>query len=90
MNKIIIIFIGGAFMAQEGEPDRPGAKGIGVKFYVWCNDAVLFHQQVTARGVEAKKPFVGNGMHVVEITDPDGYEIAFQSPTDEPESDGLD
>ena len=78
---------GAAFMAQEGEPYQgEGIRGLGVKFYVWCSDAIAFYEQVKMRGVEAREPFVGNSMHVVELQDPDGYEIAFQSPTDEPES----
>ena len=79
---------GAALMAQEGEPTRgPGIKGLGVKFYVWCDDAVVFYEVITRRGIKARKPFVGNGMHVVELQDPDGYEMAFQSPPDESDSD---
>ncbi len=79
---------GAAFMAQEGEPTAgDGIKGLGVKFYVWCDDANVFYEEVTKRGITAREPFVGNGMHVVELRDPDGYEIAFQSPTDEPDTD---
>jgi catechol 2,3-dioxygenase-like lactoylglutathione lyase family enzyme len=31
------------------------------------------------------RPFVGNGMWVTEIRDPDGYQLCFESPTDAPE-----
>ena len=54
--------------------------------YVFCNDPVAFYEQVTARGIEANEPFVGNGTHVVQMTDPDGYQIAFENPTDEPDT----
>jgi hypothetical protein len=36
-------------------------------------------------GVQASKPFVGNGMWVTCLFDPDGYRIEFESPTDVPE-----
>ena len=39
----------------------------------------------TARGLDAKRPFVGNRMWVTQVTDPDGYELFFQSRTDVPE-----
>jgi hypothetical protein len=35
--------------------------------------------------MDAKKPFVGNSMWVTELSDPDGYEIAFESRTNVPE-----
>ena len=79
---------GAAIMAQEygSDEEPPEDRNTGIKMYVWCSDARAFHREAIARGIAAGKPFVGNGMHVVEMKDPDGYEIAFQSPTDEPES----
>ncbi len=72
---------GAAVMAQEGQPDdSTSRKGVGIKLYFWCNDAIAFHKDVTERGIEVHEPFVGNGMHVVDLQDPDGYDLAFQSP----------
>ena len=32
-----------------------------------------------------KRPYVGNRLWVVPLTDPDGYRMEFSSPTDAPE-----
>jgi catechol 2,3-dioxygenase-like lactoylglutathione lyase family enzyme len=31
-------------------------------------------------GVQAQRPFVGNGMWDTQVTDPDGYDLFFESP----------
>lgn len=36
-------------------------------------------------GLTPRRPFVGNALWVVDITDPDGYRLEFESPTDMPE-----
>jgi len=74
-------------IAHEGHhaepfPARPGA---GVSIYFICDDALAVYQEITARGIEASRPLVGNGMWVTELSDPDGYRLAFESPTDAPE-----
>jgi lactoylglutathione lyase len=82
---------GAALMLQEfrndGRHDPPptGKLGQGVSIYFICEDAVAIYREVTSRGIEASKPFVGNGMWVTSLTDPDGYRIAFESLTDVPE-----
>ena len=43
------------------------------------------YRQITARGVAASRPFVGNGMWVTSTADPDGYQLEFESTTDVPE-----
>ena len=50
-----------------------------------CRDAVALWRDFVARGLEAKRPVVGNGMWVTELSDPTGYRLLFESPTDEPE-----
>jgi lactoylglutathione lyase len=50
-----------------------------------CRDAIALWREFTSRGVDARRPFVGNGMWVTGITDPDGYELYFESKTDVPE-----
>jgi predicted enzyme related to lactoylglutathione lyase len=76
-----------ALMLQEYRADRvPAAKrGEGVSICFMCKDALALYREFKARGVQAKRPFVGNGLWVTSLTDPDGYRIDFESPTDAPE-----
>ena len=46
---------------------------------------VAIYRAVTAKGIKASRPFVGNGMWVTPLSDPDGYRIEFESLTDVPE-----
>jgi lactoylglutathione lyase len=62
-----------------------GKVGVGVSIYFICNDALAIYREITSRGLHAKKPFVGNRMWVTQLSDPDGYDILFESPTDAPE-----
>ena len=77
-----------ALMLQEYVRDghqsfRPeGKPGQGVSIYFMCADAIALYEQFRSRGIEAGTPFVGNGLWVTELTDPDGYRLAFESPTD--------
>ena len=50
-----------------------------------CKDAVALWRAFVSRGLAAKRPFVGNGMWVTEVSDPDRYRLFFESPTNEPE-----
>jgi len=59
--------------------------GIGVSICFICDDALAFDREVVARGVAASRPLVGNRMWVTSVTDPDGYALEFESPTDVPE-----
>jgi len=43
------------------------------------------YRESRSRGLEPRKPFVGNALWVVNFKDPDGYVICFESPTDVPE-----
>jgi ketosteroid isomerase-like protein/catechol 2,3-dioxygenase-like lactoylglutathione lyase family enzyme len=76
-----------ALMLQEyREGRRPaGTLGAGVSICVICEDAIAFYKEVKARGIGAKRPFVGNRMWVTSVTDPDGYHLDFESLTDAPE-----
>src|SRR3982751_4600083 len=83
---------GAALMLQEfrtGEHDSwvpEGKVGEGVSLNFQCRDALAVFREVTGRGITAvQKPFVGNRMWVAQFTDPDGYSIFFESPTDVPE-----
>ena len=50
-----------------------------------CADALAIYHDVTSRGIQAAKPFVGNGLWDLALRDPDGYHVHFESPTDVPE-----
>ncbi|HXH41483.1 MAG TPA: VOC family protein [Thermoanaerobaculia bacterium] len=66
-----------------------GKVGEGVSLSFTCEDAVLIYREVTARGLEASEPEVGNRMWVTTLRDPDGYRLEFESPTDTPEDTKL-
>lgn len=80
-----------AIMLQEywrdgrpgGAPDGPLGQGVSVCFM--CADAIAVYHALMDRGVAAGRPFVGNGLWVTAVRDPDGYRLYFESPTDVPE-----
>ena len=76
-----------ALMLQEYRLE--GNVGAGVSICFTCEDAIGIYREITARGIAAKRPFVGNGMWVVEVRDPDGYKLFFESATDAPEESEL-
>ena len=80
-----------ALMLQEywrdgrpaGAPDGPLGQGVSICFM--CADATAIYRELIARGIAAQRPFVGNGLWVTSVSDPDGYHLDFESPTDVPE-----
>jgi catechol 2,3-dioxygenase-like lactoylglutathione lyase family enzyme len=82
---------GAALMLQEywrdgrpgGAPDGPLGQGVSICFM--CADATAIYRDLVRRGIAARRPFVGNGLWVTSVTDPDGYRLDFESPTDVPE-----
>ena len=78
---------GAALMLQEYRPERKpeGKMGQGISICFICADALTIYHEAISRGIEASRPFVGNGMWVTSMTDPDGYRIDFESETDVPE-----
>jgi lactoylglutathione lyase len=55
-----------------------------------CEDALALYREFKLRGIQTRKrPFVGNRLWVVPLTDPDGYRVEFASPTDAPEESEL-
>ena len=81
-----------ALMLQEFRKEghdswKPTCKvGEGVSVCFMCEDALAIYHEATARGIKVRQiPFVGNGLWVVSFSDPDGYRIDFESPTDVPE-----
>ena len=86
---------GAAIMLQEFRregheswvPD--GKLGQGVSICFICDDALAMYRELTARGIQSSRPFVGNAMWVTSVQDPDGYRLEFESPTDVPEDTQL-
>ncbi len=78
---------GAALMLQEFRKDSApeGKLGLGVSVCFQCKDALAIYHEITSRGIQARRPFVGNGMWVTTMRDPDGYKLDFDSPTDVPE-----
>jgi catechol 2,3-dioxygenase-like lactoylglutathione lyase family enzyme len=62
-----------------------GQKDLGVNICIQCEDALALYHEFRDRGLKTTEPFVGNNMWVFSVTDPDGYRLEFESPTDVPE-----
>jgi catechol 2,3-dioxygenase-like lactoylglutathione lyase family enzyme len=79
------------FRREDGTSWSPDGKlGLGVSIMFICDDALTIYREVTSRGIEASRPFVGNGMWVTSLRDPDGYRVEFESYTDAPEETVFD
>lgn len=78
------------FRGDDGTLKRPEGKfGVGVNICFQCKDALAIYRQALAGGLQPREPFVGNGLWVTGLTDPDGYRIEFSSRTDVPEETTL-
>src|SRR5687767_14030914 len=73
-----------AIMLQEYRKELlPKEKtGVGVSICFMCNDSLALYKEFLQNGLSPQEPFVGNNLWFVELTDPDGYKIFFESPTD--------
>jgi len=68
----------------------PKNLGAGVSINFQCTDSLALYREFKSRGVKIpKRPFVGNGLWCVNVVDPDGYKLFFNSPTDAPEESVL-
>jgi catechol 2,3-dioxygenase-like lactoylglutathione lyase family enzyme len=77
-----------AIMLQEFAPGRAPATALGAGQSVTfsCRDALALYDAARAQGLEpVREPQVGNGLWEIGYADPDGYRIAFASPTGLPE-----
>lgn len=80
-----------AIMLQEFWKEGPHANktgqalGEGVAVYFICEDALAVYQAALLKKIEISEPFVGNGMWVTGLTDPDNYKLFFESHTEVPE-----
>lgn len=82
-----------AIMLQEFLPERRPKEtlGTGVNICFQCEDSLALYREFKSRGIQiGKRPFVGNRLWVVPVTDPDGYRVEFSSPTDAPEESELE
>jgi lactoylglutathione lyase len=59
-----------------------GKLGTGVTISFQCADAIALYHAFKAHGLAASRPFVGNGLWVTTLFDPDGYRLEFESVTD--------
>ncbi len=86
---------GAALMLQEFRKEGhdswvpAGRVGEGVSICFQCQDALAIYRDASSRGIQASEPFVGNGLWTTLLSDPDGYKIEFESPTDVPEETKL-
>ena len=65
---------------------RPDGKvGEGVSVCFMCEDALAIYRELESRGVAASRPFVGNGLWVTSVSDPDGFRLDFESIAEVPE-----
>jgi len=76
---------------KEGHGGRrpEGVLGQGVSLSFQCEDALALYREFRTSGLEPSEPFVGNSMWVTSLSDPDGYRVEFESPTDVPEETKL-
>jgi len=74
-----------AVMLQEMRAPASGPRGAGATVCFFCDDALAIYRELLARRIAAREPYVGNRLWVTELTDPDGYKLLFESPTDAPE-----
>lgn len=75
---------GSALMLQQAcEEDGPAeGRGRGIGFFFLCDDVHKMHAELTASGLSLEMPRAAfYGMTQVFATDPDGYELCFQSST---------
>ncbi|WP_153799618.1 VOC family protein [Foetidibacter luteolus] len=74
-----------SIMLQEYRQPPAERLGKGVSVCFICEDALAIYNQIVVNQLPVSEPFVGNNMWVVELKDPDGYHILFESPTAVPE-----
>jgi len=83
---------GVALMLQQYREGRVPAdtRGVGISLCYQCDDALALYREFIGRGLAPKRPFVGNGLWVVMISDADGYRLEFASLADLPEETEYD
>jgi lactoylglutathione lyase len=90
-----LVLGGAALMLQEFPKEGhdswvpAGKVGEGVSLTFVCEDAVGLYREVISRGLQASEPQVLNHLWTTTLSDPDGYRLEFESPTDVPEETKL-
>jgi lactoylglutathione lyase len=80
---------GASMMLQKLTKGSDFKLGEGVSIVFTCEDAIAIFREVASRGIEASEPQVLNHLWATTLSDPDGYRIEFESPTDTPEDTKL-
>ena len=79
---------GGASLMLQGRGEEGGRaqrRGRGVCLYFVCDDADAVYRELSSRGLRLEAPEVAYyGMKQLYLTDPDGYEVCFESPASAP------
>jgi uncharacterized glyoxalase superfamily protein PhnB len=73
---------GSAVMLQQAndEDGPPAGRGRGVCFYFNCDDVQVIFAELIDRGLTIQPPQAAfYGLNQIFVTDPDGYELCFQS-----------
>jgi glyoxylase I family protein len=76
---------GASIMLQQAKHHERHAWGRrrGISLYFVCDDVDALHGELTSRGVAVEPPQVAYyGMKQLEVPEPDGYAICFESPTE--------
>ena len=76
---------GVSLMLQSRAPGASGPGGSGISIVIFCHDARARYRELRGRGLAPSLPFVGNGLWVTTLVDPDGYRVDIESPADAPE-----
>lgn len=72
---------GASLMLQQFMNVPPPVPG-GINLTFMCDDAIALYHQYRDRGLNPSEPEVGNALWVTQVTDPDGFKLFFESPTD--------
>ena len=74
---------GACVMLQEGAGNAPSGPAPGVTLYFVCDDADAMYGDLVSRGLELDPPVDAYyGMRQIFVTDPNGYALCFESPTE--------
>jgi lactoylglutathione lyase len=73
---------GASLMLQTSAKALPPNAGEGMSLNFQSDDAIALYLDYRSRGLDPSEPEVGNGLWYTKLTDPDGYNLYFHSPTD--------
>jgi glyoxylase I family protein len=77
-----------AYDSGERPPKRDAARWGGHRdtgLFIGCDDVDEMYRELRAKGLDIERPSVARyGMKQLNVHDPDGFEICFQTPVAEP------